>query len=201
MKKLIALVLFSLATISLLNAQTKDKQHEIGIALSNFQSIGVTYRIGQSKALWRFTTLFGDVFSSERVRDSTNQKTNFNGFSLAAGREWRNAPNEKIELRWGFDLEYSYSNNSQSTNLTGSPADFESQDITHSYGANAVLGANYLFNDNLFIGVELLPYVSFSNRKSTTQIVSSNVDLEEKTSSMSFGLNSSSAQLVLGFRF
>lgn len=201
MIRLFALVLFSLATINLINAQSTDKQHEIGIALTNFQSIGVTYKIGKSNALWRFTTLIGNGTNSESVADTIVDKSSYSGVLLRAGREWRKAPTEKIEMRWGFDLFYNYNYSYRSSNRTGTFRDNARESRNHYYGLNAVLGANYLFNDNLFIGIEILPYVRILSGRYNETNLSTGEEQDWTVSEFSYGLDSSSALFVFGFRF
>ena len=182
-------------------AQSTETQHEIGIALTNFQSIGATYKIGKPSAMWRLTTIIGSGSSSEAVADTTVDKSSYNGFLIRVGREWRNAPTDKIEIRWGFDLLYNFSKSYRSSNSTGTFRDNARESLTHSYGVNAVIGANYLFNDNFFIGIELLPFFRINSGSYIEQNLYTGVEQDWEQSGISYGLDSSSALLVLGFRF
>lgn len=52
-------ITFLAVIISLsVSAQEKTKQHEVGIAFTNVNEFGLTYKVGKSNSLWRFNTLF-----------------------------------------------------------------------------------------------------------------------------------------------
>jgi len=57
MKKMIS-ILVVMALVSSLFAQEKTKQREVGLAFTNFDNFGITYKIGNEKALWRYNLLF-----------------------------------------------------------------------------------------------------------------------------------------------
>lgn len=57
MKKLFVILLCLSATL-LSEAQENPKQKEAGIIFNNLDNFGLTYKIGNNKALWRFNTLF-----------------------------------------------------------------------------------------------------------------------------------------------
>ena len=47
---------------------TPQKQKELGLVFSNFDRFGVTFKIGNEKALWRFASLIG---SNDKITDKS----------------------------------------------------------------------------------------------------------------------------------
>ena len=201
MRKFLILVSISLATYNLSTAQDKVDQNEVGIAISNFQSIGLTYKIGQSSALWRLNTIVLNGFESSAKADTTVEDKSGFGITIRAGREWRKSPAEKVEIRYGFDLQYSYNKGFNSSNYTGTFRDNAIESNYHRYGVNLVFGANYLFNNNLFLGIEILPNFLIESGTYKTQNLYTGAEQEFKLSGISYGLDSSSALLTFGIRF
>ncbi|MCU0417513.1 MAG: hypothetical protein MUE33_10060 [Cytophagaceae bacterium] len=106
MKKV--LIILSLLLPSLLMAQEKIKQKEIGLVFSSLDRFGLTYRVGNQKTLWRFSTLalLGDQLNKEK--DSLYQNVENYGVLLGFGKEYRKALVEKVELRYGMGLFFNY---------------------------------------------------------------------------------------------
>ena len=201
MKKILILISISLATANILQAQDSRAQQEVGIAISNFKSIGLTYKIGQPRALWRFNTLILTGSNSTTQSDTTLLDRSGFGITLRAGREWRHKPVENVELRYGFDLQYFYNKSINSSNDTGTFRDNARESFIHRYGVNLVLGANYIFNDNLFIGIEVLPYFLMETGSTEIRNLYTGVEQEFDVTGISYGFNSSSALFIIGFRF
>jgi hypothetical protein len=70
-------------------------------------------------------------------------------------------------------------------------------------GINLVFGLNYVLNDNIVIGVELLPNFTYTTGTSVDKYYSPNYSNELKSdiSGFSYGLSNISSLLSLAYRF
>jgi hypothetical protein len=111
------LVLLSPFILSAQNSTTpeakKPRVQEVGLALPNlkdFSQIGLIYRIGNEKAMWRFGTLSfkgsNDGYTIVEEREVVRDQLTIN---FSAGREFRKKVAKKFELRMGGDLIIGYS--------------------------------------------------------------------------------------------
>lgn len=203
------LVAMTLMAPLFLKAQEKEKQHEAGVTFSSLNSFGLTYRSGHVGALWRFNTLLatGNNSSTEQNDSTTIDRAGI-GIKLSVGREWRKTISNKVQVRYGADLQAGFSNYTQETDH-GSNVPFHTEriDKAKEIGFNLVLGVNYWFTDQLFVGAEILPAFIYSDREYTSDNVSySGPDPEKNTftsheEGFSYGLSSNTALLSVGVKF
>src|SRR4030095_5407363 len=73
------------------------------------------------------------------------------------------------------------------------------EQTSYSPAINLVFGLNYVLNDNLVIGAEILPNFAYA----TGTLVEKNYynEFKSDTSGFSYGLSNSSALLSLAYRF
>lgn len=163
------LMLLTIAFAISMSAQDSTKQKEIGLAFNNLDNFGITYKFGNSKAVWRLSTMLINGQKSNWIYGNQVQEQNSIGFELAFGREYRKLIAQKLEFRYGGDIHIKYSKGStESIDKFNSINDFTSETVRSDQGVNVVLGFNYLITDNLLIGAELLPYFGYESIKSTS---------------------------------
>lgn len=192
MKKSI-LTLLALITLTVSNAQEiadttnpKTKLREVGLTFTNLDSYGITYRFGNSKALWRFNAMgisggnstgedstktiykksVDDLYyGTDRHITNDRKNENFN-FNIRIGREYRFPIKEKLTFRLGADIGYGYGYNfntytSSEANSTNIGID-EIEKENFDYAINLVLGINYNITNSILFGFEVLPNFNYS---------------------------------------
>ncbi|TCP24667.1 hypothetical protein EV195_10598 [Tenacibaculum skagerrakense] len=199
MKKTLLSLLLLGATITTAFAQEEEKRQEVGINFSSLNSFGFTYKTGTSKNLWRFNVLALNINSFETENDDNvtgNDQSNI-GAQISIGKEFRKAITKNLEFRYGFDVAFSYTH-LKSSNSTATDS-FERESTVYTPSVAGVIGVNYVFNDNLAFGVELLPRFSYrtGDFTETNNTVVTNGDI----SGYNFGFGNSPAQLSLSYRF
>jgi len=185
-------------------AQEVVKQKEIGLIFSSLDNFGITFRTGTDKSLWRFNTLLLYGGNTENVADSLIQKRSSGGFGVAIGKEYRRKIVDNLELRFGADISFNYSQyKSDYNDKTVNNYDQLNQQTTYSPGINIVFGFNYKLNNNFTLGAELLPNFTYTTGSSTEKYNSINNGDEVKSdiSRISYGLTNTSALLSLVYRF
>lgn len=198
------LIILCLSMSSFLMAQEKVKQKEIGIVFSNLNNFGLTFKTGTDRSLWRFNTLFISGNNMDQTADSSVNKWHQMGFGFTLGREYRKVIVENLELRFGADISFSYS---QSINdyddKTANNFDRLSKQTTYRPGINLVFGLNYVLNDNFVIGAELLPNFSYTTGTSVEKYyyINNGDEVKRDISGFNYGLSNSSALLSLAYRF
>ncbi len=172
------LLLFSFSLISF----AQKKQREAGIQFNDLDSFGLVYRTGTDKSLWRFNLLSSSFGKASFGASETD------AFSIRAsiGKEYRTIIDKNFEFRYGFDLGFGYANQNNSNNV-----DIDTFDTT----ANAVVGFNYVVNNKIVIGAEVLPSLTYRNNN-----LDDNIN-EQSDNSWFFSLNSNAARLSLAYRF
>ena len=203
MKKSI-LILFFISMSYYLMAQEIVKQKEIGLIFSNLDNFGLTFRTGTDKSLWRFNTLFISGGNTANTADSLAQKLSNSGFGVIIGKEYRNELVDKLELRFGVDISFNYSQyKSDYNDKSINNYDRLYQETTYSPGFNIVFGFNYKLKDNLVIGAELLPNFTYTTGTSTEKYYYTNNGAEIKSdiSRIYYGLSNTSARLSLVYTF
>ena len=147
-------IIFFVLLLSLsLQAQDKVKQKEIGLVFSGLNNVGVAYKTGTSKALWRFHTIF----------DNNRNRFGNSFISTASiGREFRPAISKKFDFRYGLDLSFQrgVSNTTYTNSSINGVSRLESE--FYSPGANFVVGVNYKISKKFTVGVEMLPYIQYN---------------------------------------
>jgi hypothetical protein len=198
MKKL-ALSLFAFTIAIFVVAQEKPKIKEVGIVFSNLDNFGLSFKIGNEKALWRINTLLIDGGNWEETMDSAVSKTSSIGFSFGVGREYRKTIAKNLELRYGADLSFGYHKNKLDFNYNDEHTRLSTRTF---YGPrfNLVFGFNYVIKEKLIIGAEILPYFSYTFGSRVDEF-SENDKRETDISRIDYGLSNTSIMLSIGYRF
>ena len=199
---LIATVVFmSLFTIA--QEEEKTKQQELGLTFSGLNNFGLTYRIGKPNAMWRINTalISGSNSIEKKPEDSITNTRSSSGFNISLGKEFRKSIGESAELRFGTDFKVRYSKSITLTDDTSvSDFDWERESGQFGSGINLVFGFNYLINDNLILGGEILPYFEYTKTRTSNLITNSTPDVDN-SSGYRYGLSNNSAMLSLVYRF
>ncbi|MCT4637532.1 MAG: hypothetical protein N4A72_07475 [Bacteroidales bacterium] len=207
MKKLFT-ILLCLSMAYVLTAQENSKQREVGLVFSNFDNFGISYKTGTKRSLWRYNTLIVRGNNNKEDGDFEKITRNNTGFELKFGKEFRRDISDKLEFRFGADLSFryrdiKYENESKIDNVVT----LKNNRTVYEPGLNLVLGFNYVVNDNIIIGAEMLPFVRYSTGTSETRernySVNSNtyIDVDSDISGFSYGLSNSSVMLSVAYRF
>ncbi len=177
--------------------ESASKQKEVGLTFSSLNNFGLTFRTGSEKALWRFQTLIGTGNNqSEQLANGEEVRNQFNT-AIGIGREMRKPVTDKLTARYGVDVAFNH--NSFSIETTDLQGDLTALDETtqNGFGANLVLGFNYALSDNLLLGAELLPHVTFyKDTQKSLDPVTSEID-ETDIDRVSYGMSNQSARLSL----
>ena len=139
--------------------------------LNNLKDIGLTYKIGTNKSLWRFTT-FSISERNTTLTDQTSDRYNADhkthniGFGLAFGKEYRKPFANNFELRYGAYLSFTYSRSTSNsrTNDDFNPASAEEVHKQMAPGVNLVFGVNYVIKKVFVIDAEILPSIKYTTR-------------------------------------
>ncbi len=182
-------------------AQESSPQKEVGLAFSSLNNFGLSFKTGTSQAMWRFNTLLISGSRIEEASGGIEDSQSTAGFAIKLGKEYRKVVAEQVEFRYGFDLSFGYNR----TEYNHTDKDFPSnnrhtQRMTYQPGINLVLGLNYVINNNLVIGAELLPDFTYSTGK-TEDSFNNNTDTKKDISGFSYGISNQSALLTLAYRF
>jgi hypothetical protein len=185
------------------SAQEVAKKKEVGIVFSNFDNFGATFRVGNDRSLWRFSTVLLSGGNGENTNsgnpNSVNNSSNF-GTRISFGKEFRNSISEKFYLRYGADVFTGLQTTKSETknSVTAERTTVTSKDF--NVGFNVVIGGGYAFGEKFLLGVELLPYVQY--RESSTKYTSTNAEPSTTDSSgFYYGLSSTSVVLSLVYRW
>ncbi len=202
MKNVILVLCFSFVSF-IMTAQDGPRLREIGLAFSSLNNFGLTYKTGKNNSLWRFNALFTNGTHSKDESGKLVDETSAFNASISAGKEYRSILYDKLQLRYGADISFSYNHiisNSYNDKLEYNGLSISTN--TYKPGINVVLGLNYTISDNLIFGVELLPGFAYSTGSTVRKDYNNYNVLERKTdkSGYSYGLNTSSALLTLAFR-
>lgn len=198
------IILAILASAKFVAAQENPKQKEVGLAFSSLDNFGLTFKVGSDKSLWRFNTLAINGGSYEKTSDSLNSDSKSFGVNLRFGKEFRKVIYENLELRYGADLFFQYTNSrNNEDDLSVDDYDRLSEQTRYEPGINLVFGLNYVLKNNLVFGVELLPGFSYFTGKSVEKNYynSDGKKIESDISGIHYGLSNSSALLTLAYRF
>ena len=192
MKAIYLSLIFSFLTITTYS-QDKVKAKEVGITFRNVNVFGLTYRVGNEKALWRFTVLNLGGSNSENFNSNTRYSSWGGGWQI--GREYRKELTEKMQFRYGLDLFANYSMNKTKQNIQLGPSQ-ETENETYSGGIGIVLGLNYLINESFLVGVEVLPSVTYQENYSTFTGGTSSTN-----TGFNYGLSNEPVTLSIIYRF
>lgn len=160
MKKIYIILILLLSSWGMMannnNNNNNSRQQEAGISFRDIHSFGLIYKSGTNRSLWRFSAFSSNGGVTWHKNRENEASYNFN-IQAAAGKEFRKLLTENIEARYGLDLTMGLEYYRQ---LQGDRDPF----ISTKYipGINLVVGMNYIINNRLVIGAELLPYISYS---------------------------------------
>ena len=195
--KNVALVFICLLAPLFTMAQEQEPQkvREVGIAFSNLDNFGFTYKTGTEKSLWRFSTLSLNGTNTKSVDDFPGLQQKTFGLRLSAGKEFRKMIVDDLYLRYGLDLVFTYS----SQKIDNSRISYQETDRNYSPGMNIVLGLNYNINEKIVLGAELLPYFTYT--RSSNKKVDDNIETKSGYNKTSYGVSNQSVLLTLAYRF
>jgi hypothetical protein len=184
---------------------SQGQTHEIGTVFSDLNNFGVTYKTGTENRLWRFTALYLSRNDQKTEYDSSSTESRSFGIGAKFGYEYRILLVDNLEFRYGADLSFSFSNYK---------ADYEQpqpyyyysirRTSTYTPGINLVLGFNYVIRNKLVIGIEALPYFTYSTGTTTITSGSFNYNdpvIKTKSHGINYGLSSTSVMLSLVYRW
>lgn len=198
------LILLCLSMSYVLMAQETVKQQEIGLVFGNLDNFGLTYKTGTDKSLWRFNTLIISGSNLNDITDLVEDKHSNIGINVKVGKEYRKIIVDNLEFRLGVDLSFRYSHskfNSISKEVDG--RDLLNERTTYQPGMNLVFGFNYVINEKIVLGAELLPGFNYVTRttvvKETYNV--NGVEIKSDISGFNYGLSNTSALLYLAYRF
>lgn len=195
--KRVILMAFGLCLALQMNAQETPKKQEVGIVFSDLNNFGLTYRVGNAQALWRFNTLLINGRVNNSYGDSTDIINTRFGTSLSVGREYRKPITEKLTFRYGLDLFTALNTQHQKVDdKTVNDQDQNNRSTAFRPGINAVIGVNYALGDGLLLGVEILPFVSYD-----ININESINSFQTSAGALNYGLTNTSTQLSLVYQF
>lgn len=201
-KSVLALLCLSMSCI--LMAQETKNQKEAGISFSNLNNFGLTFKTGTENSMWRFTTLMIAGSNTDKTSESRVDKSNSTGINVRLGKEFRKEIAENLELRYGADLSFSYSQSkSESNDKTANNLDVLSEQTTYEPGIYLVFGLNYMLNESFVIGAEILPGVSYFTGTNIVKSYNTNNGEEVKSdiNGFQYGLSNSSVLITLAYRF
>ena len=203
MKKVFLIIcLFSISFF--VSAQEIAKQKQVGLVFYNFDNFGISFKTGTNKSAWRFNTMMLTGREDEIKGDNLERKTTNFGFGLSIGKEFRVDVAKNLEMYYGADLGFNYQKSKTETetkeNLLKVTSTVESKIFTPQL--SLVLGMNYVINDKIVIGAEILPTLRYNIGEETEKRTGMNV-LEEKRdiSGFNYSLSNTSVRLTLAYRF
>lgn len=196
------IILLCLSMSYSLMAQETVKQKEIGLVFSDLNSFGISYKTGTNKSLWRFNTMAISGSNMNNTRDSLSSEQTSTGFSISLGKEFRKNIVDNLELRFGADLSFKY-NQSKSNydDKTVNNNDGYNESTTYSPGINLVFGFNYVINEKIVLGIELLPSINYVTGTSISENNSNNNQTKSDLSGFNYGLSNTSGLLTIAYRF
>ena len=193
MKKITLTLLLFCFTTALI---AQEKRKEVGIEFSNLNSFGLTYKSGTSTSLWRYRILALNFGEQNQEISNSDVENYYYGGQIALGKEFRKSINNNLELKYGVEFGFSYQ---WQKNINKNNGYYEEKRAILSPAIIGVIGLNYVINEKIALGVELLPSLNyFSGNITNTQ---NNIKNTGHFSGYNFGFNNNSAKLSLSYRF
>jgi hypothetical protein len=150
--------------------QDSSKVREIGLTTERLDDFNITYRFGTENKLWRISTVDMDARIWKEERDDYDRLRSNYSIGVAVGKEWRVALGEKMKLRYGMDLFYSYRYYSHEVDNAIDVYDSHNIGTSHGAGVRAIVGFNYDLTDRLILGAEARPGIAYTHFKSIDKI-------------------------------
>jgi len=192
MKRTVTL-LIALTLSTFVMAQEKTKVKELGLTFWNLDDFGFSYKVGTEQSLWRFNALSFSGGSGDYEEGNYNKDKKSFSFRFKVGKEYRKLIVKNMEFRYGADLSFGYSYSKGS-----SVSDNEEKSNYYNPGINMVLGVNYIINDHIIFGAEIMPSINYSYNKRTNN---DDEKTTNKNNNFNYGFDSSSVLLSLAYRF
>lgn len=201
MKKLITL-LTGILIVGGLSAQEPDRQKEIGLTFRNLDNFGVTYRVGTSRAMWRFTSVALNIGNSSNGNSAVDNTFNNFGVGIGIGREYRKELMDELEFRYGVDIGFNYSFNKSEFEYSNGEINL-SETKTYTQNLNVILGINYKISDTIICGIELSPGFNYrtGTRIDQNTLSNNNLPVESDISGYGFNLSNGSSLFSMIYRF
>lgn len=199
MKKTLLLSTFLFFTVI---SYGQDRIREAGLTFQSLNGFGLNYKTGSTSALWRFNSMYLTAYQQNEKDESTEQTERNAGISIRAGREYRKDIVDNLEFRYGFDIFASYNSQKYETRNILNPENGTIQNRkTFHPGVSAVLGVNYVINQKLIFGAEIMPGISYTTGKQTQKSYYNPVKTEKDITGFNMQVSSSSALLTIAYRF
>ena len=199
MKKVV-LALFILSTYSITLLAQENKQREVGLILSNFDNFGLVYRFGTERSLWRTSALVLSGYERDQANSNNDIHEKHTGVNVRFGREFRKELANKLDLRYGADLVFTYQKSDYEIDDTGGSAFYRhTVNKTFSPGLDFVIGLNYALTQNFLIGAEVLPGFDYTTGTSSENY--DGVETKYDVSGFSYGISSTGVLLSLVYKF
>lgn len=203
MKKLLTILLCSSISY-FVSAQQITKQKELGVIFNDLNNFGLTFKSGTMNSLWRFNTLLISGSNRSETSDSLTNKFKNKGIGLKFGKEFRKNIIEDLDFRYGGDVSFSYKQTTSDMNdKTINDDDRYQKSTTYEPGINLILGINYSINENVILGAEVLPGISYITGDIVEKVFYLNNGEEQKSkiSGFNYGFSNTSALLTIAYKF
>lgn len=197
MKKFFLVILTTTLSINLMAQQNKIK--EAGVVFSNINNFGLAFKVGDEKSLWRFSvvSLYSNNDNIVYVNYTELHKTY--GGGLKAGKEFRKVLSDNFEFRYGADLSFNYNYSLGGDDYLILINDVINETKKYIPGLNLVVELNYVLRNNIIIGAELTPGISYSFSK--VGYIKNAVRTTTDNSGLNLGIFSSPIQFTVAYRF
>ncbi|GAB3689932.1 hypothetical protein GCM10027592_06840 [Spirosoma flavus] len=165
MKTFFSILFVSVLVTTSVSAQDAPTR-EIGLRISNFESIGMIYKKQiRENTFRRYRLAFGNLTAN------FNRNTSLFGFSAggAVGKEKRRSVSDKLQFVYGTELIATinlYSSNNGTVTIdngNGGTTTYTGNNLflaSPSIGIGFVLGAQYNFNPRWYLSAELIPSIT-----------------------------------------
>jgi len=194
MKKIsFVIVLLVFMQYSSVAQEANSRIRELGINLSG-STFGIRYKTGNENNLFRVSLLSLGGSSSKYLSASNIESTdNSQGLGFNFGFEKRKLVSDNLNIYYGSDLLTSYQRH---ISKNGSPTQ-TNKGFSFSPGLGLLLGFNFKINSKINISAEVMPSISYSIYKSSSEFNGTT----NKTSSKRFdyGLGTNGVNLTLSF--
>ncbi len=199
MKKTFFTSIYILAA-TLILAQEKIPQKELGFVFSDLNNFGLAFKIGNNVAMWRINTVAINNHNDNRKNTKLEENNSRLGLTLKFGRENYISIAKNIEFCLGADLIYSYYEDETDRKTQDQINNYYKSEKTHSGGASLILGFNYIVKEKLILGIAIFPGYQRFTREELVRDYNNN-ELKTTQTGSNFGFSSTSGQLSIAVRF
>jgi hypothetical protein len=176
--------------------EANSRIRELGINLSG-STFGIRYKTGNENNLFRVTLLSLSGSTSKYKSASNNESiSNSQGLGLNFGFEKRKFVSDNLNIYFGSDLLTSYQRHiSKNVNPTQTYTD-----LSFSTGLGLLLGFNFKISSKINISSEIMPSISYSTSKSTSEY-NNGTTIKTSSTGFNYGLRTDGVNLTLSFNF